>query len=176
MRKLSNDELATRVRESNRRRGQRQRERLTIAGRSPLTVWVPTGLRTRFTNEAAALGVSINELAERYLGAGLGESKLLNFTSSPDPDPQSDTADLFATAEPQTPVVVSTPDTRTQPSVCTDRDELMTAIGAMVDAGMSGAEIARRLNADGQRTAKGAEFNGANLLRDFRKWTEKQSQ
>jgi hypothetical protein len=47
-------------------------------------------------NEAAAQGVNINELAERYLDAGLRENKLVNFTSlnsvehvcnvAPDPD------------------------------------------------------------------------------------------
>ena len=60
MQRLSNDELATRTREANRRRGERHRERLTIAGHAALTVWLPVGLRREFVNEAAASGVNIN--------------------------------------------------------------------------------------------------------------------
>ena len=67
MQRLSNDELATRTREANRRRGERHRERLTIAGKAALTVWIPVKLRSRFVNEAAGLGVNINELAERLI-------------------------------------------------------------------------------------------------------------
>ena len=84
MRKLSNDELATRTREANRRRGERHRERLTIAGRAALTVWVPVGLRSRFVNEAAASGVNINELATQLIDRGLRESKTAIIADMPD--------------------------------------------------------------------------------------------
>ena len=36
--------------------------------------------------------------------------------------------------------------------------------------GLSWGEIARRWNADGRRTERGAEFRGANIARDWRKW------
>jgi DNA-binding PadR family transcriptional regulator len=78
MRKLSNDELATRTREANRRRGERARERLTIAGRAALTVWLPVGLRSRFVAEAASCGVNISELATRLIEKGLREKSVLN--------------------------------------------------------------------------------------------------
>ena len=71
--RLTNDELAERVRASNRRRGERHRQRLTGAGRAALTVWVPVELRSRFVDRAAELLININELAERYLAAGLRE-------------------------------------------------------------------------------------------------------
>lgn len=38
---------------------------------------------------------------------------------------------------------------------------------------MSGAEVARQLNASGQRTASGAVFTGQNILRDYRAWAKK---
>lgn len=205
MQRLSNDELATRTREANRRRGERHRERLTIAGRAALTVWVPVGLRSRFVNEAAASGVNINELATRLIEKGLRESQLVNFTSS---DPQPDTADMFATADseyrtrpdnecpvcgeltsnphapdcdyrgtqqPQTPVVVARePVTTQQPvSVSLDRSAMMTTIGELLDAGLTGNEIARRLNAAGYRSTKGSALIGANVLREYRAWKEK---
>ena len=36
--------------------------------------------------------------------------------------------------------------------------------------GLSWGEIARRWNAEGRRTERGAEFRGANLAREWRKW------
>ncbi len=162
MQRLSNDELATRTREANRRRGERHRERLTIAGRAALTVWVPVGLRSRFVNEAAASGVNINELATQLIDRGLRESKTAIIADMPDP-------------EPQTPVVVaSEPVTTQQPvSVSLDRSAMMTTIGELLDAGLTGNEIARRLNAAGYRSTKGSALIGANVLREYRAWKEK---
>ena len=40
--------------------------------------------------------------------------------------------------------------------------------------GLSWGEIARRWNAEGRRTERGAEFRGANIARDWRKWKEQQ--
>jgi len=187
--RLTNDELADRTRVANRRRGQRMRERLVDAGRSPLTVWVPSGLRARFVNEAAAAGVNINELAERYLDAGLRERKaVLNTEPDPEtglrenqvsssnliPDPDPDTADLFPMEpEPQTPVVVASEPATPPVSVSFDRTAMMMTIAERVDAGLSGAAIARELTADGHRSSTGSELIGANVLREFRKWKEK---
>lgn len=172
MRKLSNDELATRTREANRRRGERHRERLTIAGRAALTVWVPVGLRSRFVNEAAASGVNINELATRLIEKGLRESQLIDFISS---DPQPDTADMFATAEPepQTPVVVADASAHNTVSVDSGRTAIMMLVTEMLADGLTGAEIARRLNADGYRAVSGKELVGHNLLREYRAWKAK---
>lgn len=184
MRKLSNDELATRTREANRRRGERARERLTIAGRAALTVWLPVGLRRDFVAEAAACGVNINELATRLIEKGLRESKPLNFSDLPDPSnnytphPDPDTADLFATPdpEPQTPVVVADTATTHKPvSVISDRASMMALVAGYLADGLTGADIARKLTAAGYRSQQGTELRGANVLREYRQWKEKQS-
>ena len=175
MQRLSNDELATRTREANRRRGERHRERLTIAGKAALTVWIPVKLRSRFVNEAAGLGVNINELAERLIEKGLSKSAIIADTPDPEPDPE--TLDLFASPdqEPQPPVVVISEPATTPPpvSVSFGRTAMMTTIGELLDAGLTGNEIARRLNAAGYRSQNGAELRGANVLREFRTWKEK---
>lgn len=176
--RLTNDELAERVRASNRRRGERHRQRLTVAGRAALTVWVPVELRSRFVDRAAELLININELAERLIDAGLrAESKTAIIADMPEPDPQSETADLFAMPdpEPQTPVVVASepPDHTTPVSVSFDRTVMMTTVGELIDAGLTGNEIARRLNADGYRSLRGSELIGANVLREYRAWKEK---
>lgn len=190
--RLTNDELAERTRVANRRRGERMRQRLVDAGRCPLTVWVPTGLRSRFVNEAAAQGVNINELAERYLDAGLRDGNYNRERNLPDtdmnhgsninrdlylPDPDLETPDLFASPdqEPQPPVVVISEPATTPPpvSVSFGRTAMMTTIGELLDAGLTGNEIARRLNAAGYRSQNGAELRGANVLREYRTWKEK---
>ena len=57
----------------------------------------------------------------------------------------------------------------------TTRDALMTEVGKLLNEGHTGAEVARRLNASGQRTASGAEFRGANIARDYRAWAKRQT-
>ena len=108
MRKLSDSELATRTRDANRRRSERARERLTIAGRAALTVWLPVGLRRDFVAEAAACGVNISELATRLIEKGLRDGNINRDLYLPDPDgnmqraaylPDPETADLFAMAD-----------------------------------------------------------------------------
>ena len=46
----------------------------------------------------------------------------------------------------------------------------MAEADSLHKAGLSWGEIARRWNADGRRTERGAEFRGANIARDWRKW------
>jgi len=173
MRKLSNDELATRTRDANRRRGERARERLTLAGRAALTVWLPVGLRRDFVNEAAGSGITVNELATQLIEKGLRDRKKNHGSYLPDPEPQ--TADMFAMPEPepQTPVVVvDEPGQHNTVSVDSDRDAMMALVAGMLADGLSGNEIARRLNAAGYRASNGAELRGANVLREYRAWCE----
>lgn len=175
MRKLSNDELATRTREANRRRGERHRERLTIAGHAALTVWLPVGLRREFVKEAALCGVGINELATQLIEKGLRESKTAIIADMPDSQPE--TADMFAMPEQetQTPVVVADTDASAPNTVCVDsgRTAMMMLVAEMLADGLTGADIARRLNADGYRSSNGAELRGANVLREYRAWKAK---
>jgi len=175
MRKLSNDELATRTRDANRRRGERARERLTLAGRAALTVWLPITLRQHFVSEAAGSGVTISELATQLIEKGLRDGKKNCGSYLPDPEP--DTADMFAMPEPepQTPVVVvaGNPRPHNTVSVDSDRDAMMALVAGMLDDGLTGADIARRLTAAGYRSSNGAELRGANVLREYRAWKEK---
>lgn len=134
--RLTDTELAARVRASNRQRAQRQHERRRAAGLVPLTIWLAQPTKAALTAIAAANGGAINETVEKLIAAGLN-----------------------------TP-----PATATAP---TDNTELMMEIAAMLDEGLTGVDIARRLNASGRRTARGKEFIGANLLRDYRAWCEK---
>ena len=174
MRKLSNDELATRTRDANRRRGERARERLTLAGRAALTVWLPVTLRRSFVNEAAGSGMTISELATQLIEKGLRDGKTNCGSYLPDPEP--DTADMFAMPEPepQTPVVVvDEPGQHNTVSVDSDRDAMMALVAGMLDDGLTGADIARRLTAAGYRASNGAAHRGANVLREYRAWKEK---
>jgi len=49
----------------------------------------------------------------------------------------------------------------------------MMLVAGMLADGLTGAEIARRLNADGYRSSNGAELRGANVLREYRTWRDK---
>jgi len=51
-------------------------------------------------------------------------------------------------------------------------DAAMREVETLLAQGLSGEAIARQWNSEGRRTKKGAEYHGANILRDFRKWQE----
>ena len=82
---------------------------------------------------------------------------------------------MFATAEPepQTPVVVADASAHNTVSVDSGRTAIMMLVTEMLADGLTGAEIARRLNADGYRSSTGAELRGANVLREYRTWQDK---
>ncbi len=46
----------------------------------------------------------------------------------------------------------------------------MAEADSLHNTGLSWEAIARRWNAEGRRTERGAEFRGANIARDWRKW------
>ena len=139
--RLTDSELAARIRAANQRRAARLVERQKAAGRVAMTIWVDSTTKARV--DAARHGAALNETAERLLLAGLA-----------------------ATTTPDTPAASNATTTTT-------RDELMTWIGKLLDEGLTGNEIARQLNASGQRTASGSAFTGQNLLRDYRAWVRK---
>lgn len=137
--RLTDSELAQRVRAANQRRAARLLERQKAAGKVALTIWVNSTTKARV--DAVRHGATLNETAERLLLAGL------NATTTP--------------ADNQQPVYTG---------VVPDRDALMISVGKLLNEGLTGNEIARKLNASGQRTANGAEFTGQNILRDYRRW------
>ena len=71
MQKLSNDQLAERTREANRRRSERQRAKRMEAGRVAFTCWLPTALQKQIVDMATAESVTTSTVAERLLIAGI---------------------------------------------------------------------------------------------------------
>ena len=155
-RKLTDSELAARLRQRNRDSSERRRERLALAGHTQLLTWIPASLRERVDAAAAASGLKLSPMVERLLTAGL------NATTTPattrDKPTAPETADMFPA-----PAGNDT----------TTRDALMTWVGERLNEGHTGNDIARQLNASGKRTASGAAFTGQNILRDYRAWAKK---
>ncbi len=69
MRKLSDKELAERVRTGNRERAARRREKQEAAGNVQTVVWLPAGLRARV--DAVTGGRTLSETMAAVLEAGL---------------------------------------------------------------------------------------------------------
>lgn len=156
-RKLTDSELAQRLRQRNRQASERRRERLATAGNVQLLTWIPASLREQVDAAANASGLKLSPMVERLLTAGL------KATTTPATTRDKPTA----AAELIPDMFLSAPDTTT------DKDALMTWVGELLEQGLSGADVARQLNASGQRTASGAAFTGQNLLRDYRAWVKK---
>ena len=169
--KYSDSELAARVRAANRRRSTSRRNKLVGIGKAALTVWVPIPLRQRFIDTATANNQTISELATVLLEAGLSVDSRVDPPSTIIPS-EPDTLPLF-NSEPT--------DTERKPidslfvSVGNESDKAARyhEVGTLLAEGLKGAEIARRFNERGWRTGNGAEFTGANLLRDYRRWCNK---
>ena len=145
--RLTDSELAQRVRAGNRVRAQRQQERRRTAGLVQLNVWVSQDTRTALDKAAERRNMTVSETVSDLLERALSAAMLLNAATTPDMPAASNDA--------------------------TTKDELMTWIGERLNEGHTGADIARQLNASGQRTASGAQFTGQNLLRDYRAWQRK---
>ena len=71
MQRLSNDQLAEKMRAANRRRSERQRAKRVEAGRAALTVWIPANLQKQIVELAAAESATTSDIAEQVLIAGL---------------------------------------------------------------------------------------------------------
>ena len=196
-RKLTDSELAANVRSRNRVNSERRRQRLALSGKVQLLTWIPDTLRRELDSVAAARREPVSETAAVALAAGLAQIPTTpvsayhcfrcgsRMTVEREREPlceacEAATAQLATTTTPAT-----TRDKPTAPEAAdmfpapagnsTTRDELMTWIGKLLDEGHTGAEVARRLNASGQRTASGAQFTSANLLRDYRAWAKRQT-
>ena len=157
MPRIADSELAANVRARNRQASERRRERLALAGKVQLLTWIPDTLRRELDSVAAARGEPVSETATALLLAGL------NATT---PAANRDTPDSDATTTPDAPP----PPPPVYTGVVSSRDVLMAEVGKLLNEGHTGAEVARRLNASGKRTANGAQFTSANLLRDYRRW------
>lgn len=174
-RKLTDSEFIERTRAGNRRRAERQRQRLEQSGKSALTVWIPDTIRTALTSAAAERGATIADTAAQWLmtAAALDTYHHESATPSTPPRNASNDATLDMFSKPETATMDYTG--RDEPAttsrvIQSDKEALMNEVSAMLESGLSGGEIARRLNAAGRRTANGSEYIGANILRDYRKW------
>ena len=70
MKRLTNDELATRVRERNLKRTTAYRQRLTQAGKSQLAIWIPGELRSQIDTAAGLNNRTLSAECTELLQAG----------------------------------------------------------------------------------------------------------
>ena len=180
--RLSDSEFAARTRKANQRRAARQLERRREAGLVQMNVWVSQSTKARI--EAARLGAALNETAERLLLAGLAATTTPATTTpycclrcdAPIPADCED-APVCADCNRELNAIAESCNATTTPAATTrattTRDALMMEVGKLLDEGHTGNEIARQLNASGQRTASGSAFTGQNVLRDYRAWARK---
>ena len=170
--RLSDSELAARIRTSNRQRAARQHERLRTAGKVQLNIWLATDVKAALATAAATNGETVSQAAERLLSAGLAEPN-----ATRDEKPATSRCWECAAEMPEgmesEPFCSDCIPTTVYTVGVSDKAELMNEVAVMLEEGLSGNEIARRLNASGRRTAAGTEFIGANLLRDYRAWAKK---
>ena len=72
-RKLTDSELAARLRQRNRVNSERRRQRLALAGKVQLLTWIPDTLRRELDSVAAARREPVSETAAVALAAGLAQ-------------------------------------------------------------------------------------------------------
>ena len=187
--RLTDSELAQRVRAGNRVRAQRQQERRRTAGLVQLNVWLPHSTRTALDRAAAHRNMTVSETVSDLLERALSAAMLLNATTTRDKPisayhcwqcdarmtVEREREPLCEACEAASQAATTTPDTpaASNDTTTSGKDELMTWIGERLNEGLTGNEIARQLNASGQRTASGAAFTGQNILRDYRAWVKK---
>jgi len=70
--RLTDSELAERVRESSKVRSARRREKLSRAGRAQMLVWVPAGLKTTLETLAIERSETLSVLCTNLLSAAVG--------------------------------------------------------------------------------------------------------
>ena len=163
MPRIADSELAANVRSRNRVNSERRRQRLALAGKVQLLTWIPDTLRRELDSVAAARGEPVSETAAALLSLGLKQITTTTPAATTKPTAAERTAELFDAPAGNDATATS----------ATTRDELMTWIGKLLNEGHTGNDVARQLNASGQRTASGAAFTGQNLLRDYRAWEKK---
>jgi len=195
MTRIADSELAANVRNRNRVNSERRRQRLALAGKVQLLTWIPDALRRELDSVAAARREPVSETAAAAIAAGLRQIPTTpisayhclrcgsRMTVAREREPLCEVCESAAAQMATTTTPATTRDKPTAPEAAdmfpapagnsTTRDELMTWIGKLLDEGHTGNDVARQLNASGQRTASGAAFTGQNILRDYRAWVRK---
>ena len=181
MPRISDSELAANVRQRNRQASERRRQRLAIAGKVQLLMWLPDTLRRELDSVAAARREPVSETAAAAILAGLKQiptnpvSAYHCYQCDARMTIEREKEPLCETCEAASQLATTPASNNTHPvyTGCGDRDALMVETGKLLADGLSGADIARRLTAAGYRSPSGAALTGANLLRDYRAWLNK---
>lgn len=134
------------VREQNKVRAERQRQRLAGAGLKAVTVWVPAPLREDLAALAEGRGMKFNSLAVEVFKAGMAA-----ISPAPVPSRPAQGTELR----------------RASPA---DHAGLMQEVDALVAQGLGYAAICREFNTAGRTTAKGAQFRSSDLARAHQRW------
>jgi len=170
--RIDDAERVRKIREYNRQASARRRVKLTQNGKAQLLCWIPETVRQRLDSAAAAQSRPLNDIVSELLSAALDTTTPNQTTTTPRASNDADaTLDMFG--NPTTDYTGRDEPVTTSRVIQSDKAALMNEVGAMLESGLSGGEVARRLNAAGRRTANGTEFVGANLLRDYRKWQQR---
>ena len=140
----------------DRERQQKLRERRKAQGWRRITVWLSPEQAGRLETLGgdAWLGRTVKQL----LGDALQERQRRPTQAAPkvsdtDPTPLRDNAKGRAAFMPPE-----------------DKAALMREVDSLLSQGLSGGDVARKFNAEGRRTVRGAAFTGRNVIRDWRKW------
>ncbi len=70
--RLTDSELATRIRAGNRQRSARQHERRRESGKVAISIWLNASTKDALANQAAANNESLSVAAEKLLAFALG--------------------------------------------------------------------------------------------------------
>lgn len=152
---------------TNAPRQARLRERRKADGWRRVTLWLSPEQAERL----AALGGNawLGRTVKQLLGDALrpGADKAGDFSTSVKKavTAVSGTAGDFSDAIKKPKAAFMTPE---------DKAALMVEVDSLLAQGLSSHAIARKFNAEGRRTVRGALFYGPKLLRDLRKWKGEQ--
>ena len=114
MAKLSDAEYTERGRAATRRRTARYQQRLSAAGKTALTVWIPETLRTQIDGIAAQSGASVSDTVTLLIETAVTTLWPRNATTTPNQTTTTTnrnasndaTVDMFgATGEPSAPAI-----------------------------------------------------------------------
>ena len=140
----------------DRERQQKLRERRKAQGWRRITVWLSPEQAARLETLGgdAWLGRTVKQLLDGELSVPgrrpLKQAALFDLKTS---EPARDKAPGRARFMPPE-----------------DKAALMREVDSLLSQGLSGGDIARKFNAEGRRTIRGAAFTGRNVIRDWRKW------
>jgi hypothetical protein len=152
MQRLSNDQLAEKMRAANRRRSERQRAKRVEAGRAALTVWIPANLQRQIVELATTESATTSDVAERLLTDGLNYRQLA--TPRPTPSVEAKTA-----PESLSPIQPDSTEPANASTFNQDLGAFKTAVADCWNAGVRGyGAIATALNNAGYRNGNGNPY------------------